>query len=207
MTDTKQLDLALLECQRDIKPIHNNSKGNFGSYADYEQIMYFVRPAMLKQGLKIEHKRADTDEHLYLITTIKHTASGQATEDKARVIPDKPGCGSLGAALTYAKRFSVCLLLGIVTTDYDNVDSGTHEEVIVQAQPVATKVETISPDEYRMLHKVLDGYPAEKATKILSFYKIDKWSLLPKPAFGEVYQGIEAYHKNMASAGKPSSHV
>ena len=203
--DTKQLDLAMLECQKDIKAIYANNKGNFGQYADYEQIMYHVRPVMLKHGLVLVHEPSDTFEAHWLKTIITHAESGQKTNCLMRVVPDKSGNGAYGAALTYAMRNSVRCLLALVTTDVDNVDSGSYQE----AEPMKYKPtsDVISDDEYRMLTKELVGYPDSKAVQIMQHYQITSWRQLQKSVFLEVYNGIRSYHQKLATAGKPSSHV
>ncbi len=135
----KELYLALLECQRMILPVYKGNKGNFGKYASYEDIMMACRKPMLACELVVSHHKRDTETSMYLQTIVRHAPTGQCIEDLARVVPDKPGSAAVGAAITYTKRTSFVNLMGIVTTDVDNVDSGECEdvpsfEVITEAQ-------------------------------------------------------------------------
>lgn len=206
----KELNTALLECQRLILPIYKGNKGNYGGFSDYETIITAIRKPMLTNNLVLTHRRLDTVDTFWLQTRITHAPTGQYVEDNARLIPSKMENGAIGAALTYAKRYSTVLLLGIVTTDVDYVDSGDPEAETPGSYAISPNKSTsscISEDEHRMLIKLIDKYPEEQSMKILNHYKISTFRELPKSAFQKVYAGISDYIKNIETAGKPSNYL
>lgn len=89
------------------------------SYADLADIMEAITPALSANSLCLI-QRIDA-EKCQLVTILGH-ASGQwisCSYDLPRGLPAQ----QFGSALTYARRYSVCALLGVVAEDDDDVQA------------------------------------------------------------------------------------
>lgn len=107
---------ALSLAQGEFPEIPKNKKGHGYMYADIADILRAVRPVLSKHGLAVMQMLRGQD----LVTTLAHK-SGAKIESVYPVVID--GTGRMnniqrqGAALTYARRYSLTALLGVAADE------------------------------------------------------------------------------------------
>lgn len=119
-------------------------KGNYEfKYAPLESILSAIRPVLKDQGLAfIQSVSGDS-----LSTTILHKSGEWLQSDAIPVRSQSTKAQELGSAITYAKRYSLCAMLGIVADDDDDGNGADGNQVETKK---AAKVEgkgSISPTD------------------------------------------------------------
>ena len=124
--DIKQLAKALIEVQRDMSPATKDAVNPFcrNKYATLTSIMESCRPALIKHGIWLTQitvpLTADQSQnHLALLTKLTHADSGQWQSSLTIVPLPKADPQGMGSAITYARRYALSAMLGIVTEDDD----------------------------------------------------------------------------------------
>lgn len=126
----KNIYAALVKCQSEIPDIKKNSTvsvktktgGNYSfNYATLENIVKTLKPILKENGLAY----LQTVEHDGVKTTIIHS-SGEQVESGYLPIDFSGSMQDIGSRITYAKRYSLAALLGVVAEDDDDgtIDAG-----------------------------------------------------------------------------------
>ena len=115
----------LIEVQKAIPTIAKNSKAVYGNYANFDDIIKTVRPLLNEHNFVVIQKTiTQTNEQFTsvgIITELIHVSGEKITSDPF-IVPLQAEKGkslaqTAGSILTYAKRYSLCALLGIATGD------------------------------------------------------------------------------------------
>ena len=97
-------------------------------YADLSSIMDTCKKPLSDNGLSIlQIIKTDDKGQMFLITRLAHS-SGQYIESSFVLKTEKNTIQGLGSALTYAKRYSLSSLLGIVADADDDGEIAAKEE-------------------------------------------------------------------------------
>jgi len=98
------------------------------NYASLSSIMDTCKKPLSDNGLSIlQIIKTDDKGQMFLITRLAHS-SGQFIESSFGLKAEKNTIQGLGSALTYAKRYSLSSLLGIVADDDDDGNVAAKEE-------------------------------------------------------------------------------
>lgn len=126
MNETKKhIYAALFAAQKELGPVAKDGKGNFGAYSTLEEVIDHTKPILAKHGLMIvqtlEVPIAGRGELMcfdnVICTELIHVESGESIRSVYWLVPDKKTPQGYGAAITYARRYSILPLLGIATGD------------------------------------------------------------------------------------------
>jgi hypothetical protein len=121
-----ELSKALFAAQDKFPRIAKSKQGQAGhrafNYAPLDDILDAVRPALRENGLMMTN---GTDGHS-LVTRLDHIPSGEHIEYRMPVNAEHANMQSYGIELTYRRRYSVQLVLGIVTEE--DIDIKTKEK-------------------------------------------------------------------------------
>lgn len=99
-------------------------------YAPFSEVMRAVRPALTKRGLAVLQSVTQADSAVFaLTTTLLHTSGEWLAGTIWLPMPDS--AQQVGSALTYARRYGLSALCGVVTEEDDD---GTEAQ---QATPKA----------------------------------------------------------------------
>lgn len=122
--EIKDLVASLAKAQGAMKPaIFNKVNPHFKSrYADFSSCMDACRQPLSDNGLAIIQSCETRDGKLSLITTLAHI-SGQWIRSEFPIVSAKMDSQGIGSAMTYAKRYSLCGMCGVVA-DEDVDDDG-----------------------------------------------------------------------------------
>lgn len=117
-TEIKDLVASLAKAQGAMKPaIFNRVNPHFKSrYADFSSCMDACRQPLSDNGLAIIQSCETIDGKLSLVTTLAHI-SGQWIKSEFPIISAKMDSQGIGSAMTYAKRYSLCGMCGVVADE------------------------------------------------------------------------------------------
>ena len=162
MTDTTgKLAEALAKVQAALPTVHKGKTANTGKYsydyADLADVTAAVMPLLAKNGLAFAcHPRLNAAHNSYeLAATLMHTSGESITG----AVPIGGTAQQLGSAITYARRYLLGCLTGIVTDSDDDARIATeaakanrrevHQQVAEEAAP------KISDAQSKKLHALL----------------------------------------------------
>ena len=120
--EIKELAGAMLKVQAEINPATKDGENPFAKarYATLNSVVEASREALLGHGLWLVQYSVPAEAgHLGLMTKLIHAASGQ-WQASLMVMPlTKGDPQGYGSALTYARRYSMATLVGLVVEDDD----------------------------------------------------------------------------------------
>ena len=121
--DTTKLAKALLNVQRQLLPAAKDATNPFtkSKYATLNSVMAASREALLDNGIWMCQcpVPVDTPGAIGLMTKLTHTESGQWQSSIAVVPLPKADPQGMGSAITYARRYALTAMLGLVSEDDD----------------------------------------------------------------------------------------
>lgn len=141
---TAKLAEALAKAQGAMKAAAMGSVNpHFHSkYASLTEVMEAVREPFAKNGLAIVQSADTPEETGLLVTTILLHTSGEWIESSVHVPVEGGNAQKVGSALTYARRYSLATLCGVVA---DEDDDGNAASAPRTPRPVAHKPEPLIP--------------------------------------------------------------
>lgn len=156
----KELAGALCKFQASMGAITKDAMNPFfkSKYASLSAIIEDTREPLAKQGLSFAQFPAgyvaqDTGESVPLLNTILMHTSGEWMEEKFPISPVDGKPQSLGSAITYARRYALCAILGLQVEDDDG-----NEASKPAAKAAAPKQKPMVPDTRKAKIKALvDG--------------------------------------------------
>ena len=145
---TAKLAEALSKAQKVFKPAIKNADNPFfkSKYAPLENIWESCREGLSANGLAVIQGTGIDEQSgfLYLETLLAHT-SGEWISSICPIRPVKDDPQGIGSAVTYARRYGLSAMVGVVTQGEDddaNAASG-HDEI--KPKPETPKVEKPLP--------------------------------------------------------------
>jgi hypothetical protein len=161
--DIKDLVSALSKAQSVMKPaVFNKVNPHFKSrYADFASCMDACRTPLSSNGLAVIQSCETVDGKLMLVTMLAHI-SGQWMKSEFPLIPSKMDSQAIGSAMTYAKRYSLCGMIGIVA-DEDGDDDG-------EAAVGRGKVDAKSAE--KNLKKLLEMFDKQDKELVMEYVKV-----------------------------------
>ena len=127
--EIKELAKALINVQRTLQPALKDRENTFAKsrYATLNSVMDSCRETLLSNGIWVTQYPVPADSgHLGLVTKLTHAESGQ-WQSSLLVMPlPKTDPQGYGSGLTYARRYALSAMLGVVTEDDDDAEMATH---------------------------------------------------------------------------------
>jgi hypothetical protein len=198
--DIKELISALSKAQGQMKPaVFNRVNPHYRSrYADFTSCMDACREPLSTNGLAIIQTPQIVNEKLTLVTILAHS-SGQWMKAEFPISAKTENMQSLGSAMTYAKRYSLCGMVGIVADEEGDDDAeaavgrGRQEDAPKAAiKPVLQKINNSQISSIKELEGKLDKECKDKLYLWLSSaYKIDKIEDIISDNFPKVLGAFE----------------
>lgn len=117
---------ALVALQADLKPVEKSANNPFfkSKYAPLPAVMEAVQPLLAKHKLAISQFVTHLDAQSALRTILIHE-SGQTLQDVQPLLITKPDPQAQGSAITYARRYGVMSVLGLVADEDDDGNAGS----------------------------------------------------------------------------------
>ena len=158
--EVDQLFTALSLLQGEMESVKKANHGHRHRYADINTVLDTILPLLSKHGLAVmQDPHTDDQGNQRLMTMICHK-SGQWKSSSAKIIHDATDIQSLGAGITYQRRYALVSVLGIEQEDDDGNYSKQKKEVMRNnndfARPIAKKDYTatgnlIKPEQVKHL--------------------------------------------------------
>ena len=119
--DVKELVAGLAAVHSEMAPAKKDTVNpHFKStYADIRSVVEVSRPLLSAQGIVVNQIVDYEGENVFLVTQVLHK-SGQWMRSWYPVRPTKQDPQSLGSAITYARRYAYCAIVGVVADDDDD---------------------------------------------------------------------------------------
>ncbi len=118
---SRKLRLKLWELRKKLPKLEKEAQGFKFKYTDLEAILKVVEPLLIKENLGYDHTTKISGTNNVLVTTIFDTKDTEEEFISEMLIPDGVSLAgmnayqSLGSALTYFRRYSLLVTLGILT--------------------------------------------------------------------------------------------
>lgn len=167
----KEISKALQKFQSEIKPVVKDTENPFfkSTYADLTAITEAIKEPLKKNGLCYTQTMKSNGQNI-LKTILLHADSGEMIESECPLILVKQDMQSLGSAITYARRYSLSAILGLVTEDDDDGNRASGHKKESHAEPKKTPAEL-----YRLMVDALDKTIAESDIDRLATIS-NKWA-------------------------------
>ena len=127
--EIKELAKALINVQRTLQPALKDRENTFAKsrYATFNSVMDSCREALLSNGIWMSQYPVPAESgHLGMVTKLTHAESGQ-WQSSLLVMPlPKSDPQGYGSGLTYARRYALSAMLGMITEDDDDAEMATH---------------------------------------------------------------------------------
>lgn len=132
-----ELAKALNAAQSQIMVATKDAKNPFfkSTYATLNSVWDAVKDAVLANGLTIIQPIACNDGHPVVKTTIMHTSGQYITSECPIVCAKQNDPQALGSAITYARRYSLASMLGVMTDDDDDAEKAMNRPRPSTSQP------------------------------------------------------------------------
>lgn len=109
-------------------------------YADLATILATVRPVLGAHGLALTQRTQIRGEAIVLLTELRHS-SGEVLDSEYPVAAIGARHQDMGGALTYARRYALCGLVGIAADEDD--DGASAPAPVVPVEPTITRDQAI----------------------------------------------------------------
>jgi len=162
---TKISSLSLPKFDKDASNPHFKNK-----YITLDQIMAKIRPVLKEKGLLIYHSQNIDGLRTAIVDT-------ETSEEISTFYPVPPSLSGqkLGSELTYARRYSICLLLGIVADEDDDGNLASKPEPAqAKTKPDMSALLNAAKIQYKENPDGFKNWCDEKTTKLESKYG-SKW--------------------------------
>ena len=120
------LSQAMLKVQQQLQPAIKDAKNTFvgNDYATLNSVMDACKDALIVHGIWLTQLPTPAPVelgtgHIGLETKLIHAESGEWISSTTVIPLPKNDPQGMGSAITYARRYSLCAMLGIVTEDDD----------------------------------------------------------------------------------------
>jgi hypothetical protein len=158
---------ALVKAQGELNSVSKDGTNpHFNKrYATLQNIVESTREVLRKNGLAVVQTFSETDgTYINLDTTVLHE-SGEWIAGTLTLRPDKTDPQRMGSATTYARRYALSAILGIVTDDDDDGNASS--------QPIADRAPQAKPapaDDKPWLNAVdKQGVLTEKGFEVVKY--------------------------------------
>jgi hypothetical protein len=133
----KELFAALAKAQAEIGTAAKSSENpHFRSkYADLSEVWAAWQEVGPKNGLAVMQTIGFNDNGQQWLSTILGHTSGEQLESRMLLTPTKNDMQGIGSALTYARRYALAALVGIVQDDDDGQAASSTPAKAKAAQP------------------------------------------------------------------------
>jgi len=125
----------LLQFQNKLRKVNKDAKGHNHSYASFDNVVETIAPELIAQGLGYTHTFDGQDIVCTLFNTEGETITSKLTLS-TEILKGMNASQSMGAAITYARRYTLTAILGLVTDDDTDgvVNTPKTNKVVSQGQ-------------------------------------------------------------------------
>ena len=141
----KSLAAAQVKIQKEIADMPKDSKGYGYTYTSYDALVKYLRPLLTKHGISFVPMPVGSDNEIGVETLYMHTSGEWIRSAVCSPIIESKQMNvyqSVGAAITYFRRYSLSAFVGIASDeDNDVAQIATQAQTVKKATPKPKKVE------------------------------------------------------------------
>ena len=126
---------AMLKVQEQLHPVVKNAQNTFvgNTYATLNSVVEACKHSLLEHGIWLTQLPTPAPVelgtgHIALETMLMHAESGEWISSTTVIPLPKNDPQGMGSAITYARRYSLCAMLGIITEDDDGNAASIHPQ-------------------------------------------------------------------------------
>lgn len=156
------LAAALAKAQSVMKsvPFDRTNPHYKNKYATLASVIDTVRGPLAEQGLSYSQPIVRDGDGLYLLTKLMHPSGQWLASEYPLPDPTSVKPQEFGAALTYARRYSLCTILCIAPDDDDDAEGAQKISTGSRPNPHTTKPSDIVQEvEYNQYGEPVDNIP------------------------------------------------
>jgi hypothetical protein len=158
----------LLEFQKNLRKVNKDAKGYNYKYASFDNVVETITPELEKQGLGYTHTFESTDIVCSIFNAEGETITSKLTLS-TEILKGMNASQSMGASITYARRYTLTAILGLVTDDDTDgvVNTPKNNKIASQKQNMDDDKAWLNVDtpEFEKVAQFVDKYPAEQLIK------------------------------------------
>lgn len=126
----KNIAAALCKFQQECDSPKKTAKNpHFKSkYAPLEEIIKVATPTMSANGLSHFQSTSSDGDSVVVTTVLMHTSGEFIESDPLRLPMGKATAQGAGSSLTYARRYSLCAILGIAAEEDDDANGASDQQ-------------------------------------------------------------------------------
>ena len=204
----KELAAALAKAQAEFPPIPRNKTVRVTSkrtgstytfaYAPLDTIMERIKPVLAANGLAFIQSMSGES----LTTTILHKSGEWVQSEALPIRVDEAGSQALGSAITYARRYALTAMFGLVTDEDDDGNTADgNQATVTSTAPKKFSSKSVSEDDWDKLtedeRKWLQG--------IVDLVRVEYESKGPVKALATWKEQALAAHHEVAGWGRFTS--
>lgn len=207
-----ELFAALCKAQVIMKPaIFNKTNPHLKNrYADFTSCMDACRQPLASNGLALLQFTETENGEIFLCTMLGHT-SGQWIKSKFPLITAKKDSQGYGAAMTYAKRYTLSSMIGLVSDDDDDdgetsVGRGNCSNKPVQQEkatpPAPQEKKMISAHQILQIDELLKKCPGDFIVNVTSYVakNFGSFEKIDDKSFASIVNRIQSKIEEMEKA-------
>ena len=158
----------LLQFQNKLRKVNKDAKGYNYSYASFDNVVETIAPQLTANGLGYTHTFDGQDIVCTLFNTEGETITSKLTLS-TEILKGMNASQSMGAAITYARRYTLTAILGLVTDDDTDgvVNTPKTNKVAPERQNIDDNKAwlNVGTPEFEKMVELASKHPAEKLIK------------------------------------------
>jgi hypothetical protein len=160
-------------------------------YTSLDTIVEKVEPLLAAHGLIWTTLPGGTHDGPTLSYRLAHVETGEVMEGTMPLLLDKPTAQAFGSALTYARRYSLCAVLNLVTDEDDDGNGAGNARTKPAAAKAAPKPAKAGRDDIQRIHAAADGLTTLQLLNLLrSVYNAKPLELNEQDALARLEAGM-----------------
>lgn len=157
-------------------------------YADLAACMEAVRPHLTGLGLAVTQATRLLDNGFTVLDTTLHHVSGEKITGTYPINPTQNNPQGYGSAMTYARRYALCALLGIVADDDDDGNAASSPATVATKPSKQEPKDAAKEAADNYIAQITAAKTADEITAIMA--KVDAGKLAKDKTLADYYQSI-----------------
>lgn len=167
----------LMKAKQEIGTVKKDSKNPFhkSNYASLNAYIDASEDHLMNNGLILTQAGNGSFTEPMIVATLFHPESGQWLKSYLPILNPKLDSQGLGASVTYMRRYSIAILLGLVSEDDDGETAAGRGKYEAQKKIKSPEPEVKSvtkEDEAEALNKFIDLFDKQDKALALEWLKI-----------------------------------
>lgn len=117
-----------IKVQQNLPSVHKDGTGNYGKHMKLETLMPAALEVLNKYNFMLVQSPTVTEDGSPALTSaIVHSSGERIVEDTMLLMLDKQTAQGQGSGITYARRYALCAMLGLVADEDDDGQTATDQ--------------------------------------------------------------------------------